>query len=313
VPTAEPVTFRNGDVSLAGTLYLPPGPGPFPAIVAFHAANGGNRDYHAYRHLATALPKAGFAVLLFDRRGSGGSGGDFNTATFDDLAADGIAGVSYLKSRPEIDTARIGVWGISQGGWLAPLAATMSRDIAFVVAVSVPGVSPARQMDYAATHALRATGQPAKVIDQALSVRATVNDYYRGRATRPDTERAVEAIRDERWFDEVYLPGSGNLPADPRHTKWFVEMDYNPLDGLARVRVPMAIFFAQTDRWVPVEESIAAIRQATRSNPTVMIERITGTDHLMETGKPDSGQPTSELYVKRLLAWLKRVVPDKTR
>lgn len=309
VPTSEPVTFRNGEVSLAGTLYLPSGPGPFPAVVAFHAANGGTRDYHAYRHLATALPNAGFAVLLFDRRGSGESGGDFETATFKDLAADGIAGVSYLKSRHEIDPARIGVWGISQGGWLAPLAATMSRDIAFVVAVSGPGVSPAQQMDYGATYALRAAGEPASVIKQALSVRAAVNDYYRGRATRTDAQRAVEAIRHERWFDHVYLPGSGNLPADPRHTKWFVEMDYDPLDSLARVRVPIAFFFAQTDRWVPVEQSIAAIRQATKSNSRVTIDRIAGTGHLMETG--NSGR-TSGQYVKQLLARLKTAAAKTT-
>jgi pimeloyl-ACP methyl ester carboxylesterase len=307
-PTSESVSFRNGEVSLEGTLYLPAEPGPFPSIVAFHAANGGTRDYHAYLHLVTALPKAGFAVLLFDRRGSGASSGDFDTATFMDLAADGIAGVSYLKSRREIDPARIGVFGISQGGWLAPLAATMSPDIAFVVAVSGPGVSPARQMDYGATYALSAAGEAANVIDRALSVRAIVNDYYRGRATRTDTERAVEAIRHERWFDKVYLPSSGNLPVDPKHTKWFVEMDYDPLDAIARVRVPMAIFFAQTDRWVPVEESIVAVRKATQSNSTVMIFRVPGTDHLMETGKPDSGQQTSEQYVKQLLAWLQLVV-----
>jgi uncharacterized protein len=308
IPTSESVTFRNGEVDLAGTLYLPAGPPPFPAIVAFHAANGGKRDYHAYLHLATALPKAGFAVLLFDRRGSGASSGDFDTATFKDLAADGIAGVSYLKSRREIDPARIGAWGISQGGWLAPLAATMSRDIAFVVAVSGPGVSPARQMDYAATYALRASGEPDNVIDQALNVRAVVNDYYRGRATRTDTERAVEAIRHERWFENAYLPSSGNLPIDREHTKWILEMDYEPLDTLHRVRVPMAIFFAQTDRWVPVEESIVAVRKATQSNSTVMIDRVPGTDHLMETGKLDSGRQTSEQYVKQLLAWLQMVV-----
>src|ERR1700674_252315 len=154
---SDPVSFQDGRVTLVGTLYLPAGAGRHPAVVSFHAANGGTREFHAYRHLATALPSAGFAVLLFDRRGSGGSSGDFNAATFEDLAADGIAGVLFLKSRPEIDPARVGVWGVSQGGWLGPLAATMSPDVAFVVSVSGPGVSPARQMDYSAEYALKAS------------------------------------------------------------------------------------------------------------------------------------------------------------
>lgn len=308
---SEPVTFRNGKVSLAGTLYLPPGPGKYPAVVAFHASNAGERDNHGYRHLATALPDAGFAVLLFDRRGSGASSGDFETASFRDLAADGIAGVAYLKSRRDIDSSKIGVWGISQGAWLAPLAAAMSRDIAFVVSVSGSGVSPARQMDYSAAYTLRETGEPAGVVDEALRVRAIVDEYYRGRATRSDAERAVETIRHERWFDDVYLPRSGKLPAEPKRSKWYATMDYDPLATLAQVRVPMAMFFAQTDRWVPVDESIAAIRQATRSNSAVTILRVPGTDHSMETDEPNSEPQTSRKYVEQLVAWLRTVVMPK--
>jgi dienelactone hydrolase len=139
-------------------------------------------------------------------RGSGTSTGDFETASFRDLAADGIAGVQYLARRADIDRGRIGVWGISQGGWLGPLAATMSRDIAFVVAVSASGVSPAEQMDFAAKYTLEQSGQPASVVQQTLAVRGKVNDYYRGRVSKPEAEQAVQAIRSAPWFEQVYLP-----------------------------------------------------------------------------------------------------------
>jgi pimeloyl-ACP methyl ester carboxylesterase len=274
-------------------------------VVVFHAANGATRDFHAYQHLSTALPAAGFAVLTYDRRGSGESSGDFTTAAFEDLASDGIAGIALLKSRQDIDPKRIGVWGISQGGWLGPLAAARSRDVAFVVSVSGPGVSPARQMDYAASNALRAAGQPPEVVERALRVRAAVNEYYRGQATARDARQAVESIRLERWFGQVFLPNSGNLPADPGRTKWRVEMDYEPLDPIARVRVPIAFFFAQDDPWVPVEESIANIRKAVGLNPAATIRRIPGADHLMQTGTPDSGGPISEEYLGQLLEWLR--------
>jgi len=302
----EPVTFNNGAIELAGTLYLPAGRGRHPAVVVFHAANGGTRDFHAYRHLVTALPAAGFAVLIYDRRGSGASGGDYNSATLEDLARDGIAGIKLLESRADIDPARIGVWGMSQGGWLASLAATLSPDVAFVASVSGPGVAPARQMDYAATYALRESGYSADVVKQAMQVRAAVDDYYRGRAVRSDAEQAVERVRQEPWFSEIMLPNSGNLPDDPGRTKWYADMDYDPLAVLRHVRVPIVFFFAEKDRWVPVEESIANIRRAMPANRGTIV-RIRGADHFMETGTPDSGGPTSQRYVSRLMEWLDEV------
>lgn len=307
-PRSEEISFRSGPVLLAGTLHLPAGPGRHPALVALHSASGGTRDFHAYAHLATELPGAGFAVLLFDRRGAGRSGGDAGSATFEDLAADALAAVSFLETRAEIDPARIGVWGVSQGGWLGPLAASHSKDVAFVVSVSGPGVSPARQMAYAAATALQVAHQTPEVVERALAVRSVVDDYYRGRVTREIAEQAVAGIRAEPWFGQVYLPGGGRLPDDPAHTKWFAEMDYDPLRAVERVHVPIAFFFAENDSWVPVEESIAAIQRATRSNPAVEIVRIAGADHLMETGVPDSGGPISATYVDQLLEWLRKTV-----
>jgi hypothetical protein len=304
VQKVEPVSFRNGAVTLAGTLYLPNGSGRHPAVVVFHSASGPTRDYPTYQHLTTALPQAGYAVLLFDRRGSGSSTGDFETASFRELAADGISGVQYLARRADISRSRIGVWGISQGGWLGPLAATMCPSIAFVVAVSASGVSPAEQMDFAAKYTLEQSGQPASVVKQALAVRGKVNDYYRGRLSRAKAEQAVRTISSAQWFEQVYLPRGGDLPEDPAGTKWRLEMDYDPLAELRQVRVPMAFFFGESDRWVPVDESITRIRNATRSNPNVVIRRFAGTDHLMGTGTPDSGGPVSPEYVEELVDWL---------
>jgi uncharacterized protein len=301
---SEEVSFSNGAIRLSGTLYIPTRSGQYPGIVVLHAANGGKRDYHAYQHLTTALPAAGFATLLFDRRGSGASEGDFNTARFDDFATDALAGVAFLKTRQDIDPAQIGLWGVSQGGWLGPLAATMSDEVAFVVSVSGPGVSPARQMDYAAAYALQTSGHSPEVVEQALNVRALVNAYYRSRASKHEVEQAVATIRHESWFGQVYLPGAGNLPADPTHTKWYLEMDYDPLNVIARVRVPIVFFFAETDAWVPIDESIVNIQKVTESHPDVTIQRIPGADHLMETGTPGSAGPISELYLKLLIEWL---------
>jgi dienelactone hydrolase len=303
----DSVVFHHRDVALAGTLYVPAGSGRRPAVVAFHAAGAGRRDDLAYRHLVAALPSAGIAVLLFDRRGSGESGGDFAAAKFEDLARDGIAAIEFLKMRPDIDPARIGVWGVSQGGWLAPLAASLTRDVAFVVAVSGPGVTPKRQMDYAAEYALEAAGAAPEVVTRALHVREVVNDYYRGFRTMSEAQQEIDAIRLEPWFALVMLPNAGVLPVEPKGTKWFAEMDYDPLEVLARVEVPTAFFFAKVDPWVPVEESIAGIRRAMPANPAVTIRRIPHAGHYMETGTGE----TSESYVKQLLQWLRDQVKPR--
>ena len=250
-----------------------------------------------------AFPAHGVAVLLFDRRGSGKSGGDFQTATFGDLASDGIAGLHYLKTRKDIDRRHIGVWGVSQGGWIAPLAAVMSDEIAFVVVVSGPGVSPAEQMSYSAAYSLREAGYSDEIVKEALKLRALVDSYFRGQSRAEEVRPALAKARSQQWFDLAYV--RAELPQNPKTTKWYQEMDFNPLPTLAKLRVPVLFFFGETDRWVPIEESIKKITEATRANPHVNIYRIGGADHLMMTGKPDSGGPVSAEYIKRIAQWIK--------
>src|SRR3546814_18123700 len=96
------------------------------------------RSASLYDHLKTILPALGIAVFTYDRRGSGASGTKNAGGDFTLLADDAIAAARSLKSDPRIDPRRIGTWGLSQGGWISPLAASRSPDIAFVVAVSAP-------------------------------------------------------------------------------------------------------------------------------------------------------------------------------
>src|SRR5262249_49857425 len=138
----EQVNFPSGSLSLAGTLVLPGEPGPYPAVFLFHGSGPQERDLSTARWFAGQ----GVAALAYDKRGVGGSTGDFRTGPFMDLCDDGLAAVAYLKSRKEINVRQVGVWGLSQGGWLGSLAASRSPDIAFVIAVSGPGVSPGEQM-----------------------------------------------------------------------------------------------------------------------------------------------------------------------
>lgn len=144
----EETLVPSQSITLAGMLLKPETNIPSPAMVVVHPASGGKRSDPFYDHLKSELPRHGIALLIFDRRGSGGSGGNFETADFDDLASDVISAVEYLQSRTDIDPMEIGLHGTSQGAWIAPIAAMRKQDIACIVAVSASGVSPANQMNY---------------------------------------------------------------------------------------------------------------------------------------------------------------------
>jgi len=119
-------------VTLAGTLLMPATKGPHPALVLIHGSTPLVRYYFGaapYNYAAN-----GIAVLFYDKRGCGESGGKLSGATIETLAADAVAGVKYLKNRKDINPNQIGVDGHSQGGWVAPTAAVMSKDVAFVMA-----------------------------------------------------------------------------------------------------------------------------------------------------------------------------------
>jgi dienelactone hydrolase len=133
-------TFRNGAVELRGTLMLPAAKGRHPAVVFLHGSGPSTRE--GARAYAEEFACIGVASLFFDKRGSGTSGGSWVTASLDDLAADALAAVEHLKSQEDVDPGRIGFWGVSQAGWVATLAASLSPDVAFMILISGGGASP---------------------------------------------------------------------------------------------------------------------------------------------------------------------------
>lgn len=145
--TATIDTFPSGDVRLAYSLDIPTGTGPFPAVVIGHGS-GLVRRFHHYSEARRFLD-AGFAVLRYDKRGVGDSGGVYEVAgnvpnserVFPILAGDMLAGVEFLETRGEIDRTRIGLFGVSQAGWIIPIAASRSSDVKFMILVVGPTVS----------------------------------------------------------------------------------------------------------------------------------------------------------------------------
>jgi len=276
-------------------LALPAGEPPFPAIVGLHGASDGSKDFFLFRHLAQLLPPHGVAVARFDRRG--------DDVPLDVQVTDTMGIVDELAARPDIDAGRIGLWGFSQGAWVAPLAASRSTKIAFLVLVASTGVSPAEQMLYGTAKHVRMAGFGEDAAQRVVAVRRAVDEHRRGALGRAEAQRAVDGIRREPWFDLAYLP------ADVGELGEWPDMDVDPEAIFANVRVPTLLFYGEDDEWSPIDASIAVWERAAAraGNGDVLAVRLKGTTHFPTMGGAESLDAVSQDYERALVDWLDRV------
>ena len=309
----EAVRFVSGNVALAGTLVLPRGPQRNPAVVLFHGSGPESRNLFMARWFAAQ----GLATLAYDKRGVGESGGNFRTVPFMGLCDDGLAAVEYLKSRKDIDPKHIGVWGLSQGGWLAPLAASRSADVSFVIAVSGPGVSPGEQMLFYYANELRARGVPEEDIREADALRRDVWNYLYSGEGYEEAKNELNQARSRRWYKEVktqqdnlfgslQISEDVNNPGNP-NVNWFrSEMNYDPVPALRALRVPALFVFGDEDRLIPVGKSVAVIRQVLTesSNGDFTIQVFQHADHGMRVVTDGADDNVDPEYLETMRRWL---------
>lgn len=312
------ISFDHAGARLSGTLFLPAGIRSRATIIAIHGAQVPLRSDPLYRHLIQILPRLGMALFLYDRRGSGQStSGGAAPGNFDLLADDAVAAFARLRSEPGVDPAKIGFWGLSQGGWLTILAAKKEPRAAFAVAISAPMAAADVQMNFAVANILRIRGQPQTVIDRAIGARTAVDDYARGRRSRAEAEAAEAAISKEPWYGQLWLKGNIDDP------EWRRQICLDPLAALRGSHVPTLMMFGQADPWVPVGMSLAALKARAGEFPQIEVRVIDGADHAMMLGVPPEKQvdtafaiaaaPNAPAYFAMLGAWLESRMGRTTR
>jgi pimeloyl-ACP methyl ester carboxylesterase len=203
------LAIRDGDVSLSATIAVPRGKGRFPAVVLL-GGSGPQTRWGTLRALADRYAREGVAALVYDKRGCGESTGDWRTASYQDLASDALAGVAALAARSDIDAAHIGVRGHSEGGIVAPVAATLAPGkVAFVVAEDTVAGLPRDQDVYRVQTAL--AGESFAPADKAKAL-----DIYRlfvdvARRARPyaDLEAASRPYLQADWYQWLGIPPRG--------------------------------------------------------------------------------------------------------
>jgi dienelactone hydrolase len=276
--THEDVRFTHGDLVLAGTLIAPRAAGPHPAVVLVHGSGPAARE--AVLPYARFLVRRGLAVLAYDKRGVGGSTGDWDRATFDDLAADVVAAAAWLRTRRDIDPGRIGLLGISQAGWVMPLAAARVRDLAFLISISGPGIAAAETTLDQARNEMTSRGMRPQAVDRVVSLMQRQYDYVR-------TGAGWDAYLAER---SALAARMGPAPPDtfpdvPDHPLWDRIRRlyfYDPAPTLRQLRVPTLALFGALDNNIVAEKNQAAWEAALKAggHPDYTLRVLPGADHL---------------------------------
>jgi len=317
---AQEIQFTNGDARLAGTVYFPANGSRLPAIVALHDASVPLRQAALYRHLAQSLPAMGIAVLIYDRRGTGASSGSLKSIDYETLADDAIAGKNALAKLPQINPEKIGFWGLSQGGWLAVLAAGRSKDAAFAISVSAPLVTPAQQMEFATTNLLTIRGYSSQDVKQMLDTRKAWTGYLRGKVTRAAAVEVLQKAETQPWFALAFMPKASNLTTDPEHNSARKQIDDDPIAAVRQVKVPLLFIYGGSDPWVPVGESVEQLRLLMNRQDNIRYAVVANANHEMMFVEHDTMEfdaktmnaaaPQAPAYFMLMGSWLCRQIAE---
>lgn len=316
---------KKAGVTLAGTLTLPDGAGPFPAVVLVSGSGQQNRDEELMGHkpflvLADHLARNGIAVLRCDDRGTGGSKGDVANATTLDFADDAEAAFDFLRKQKKIDPKRVGIIGHSEGGMIAPIVASRNRKVAFAVLLAGPGTTGADILLQQNERILQLDSIPQPLIDRRLKV---LSALYEAMDTLPPDriqpylidlcdKNTKDLTADERKLaglrrgDAIAMAIQMQLP----WMRTFIKLDNSYY--LRQVRCPILAINGELDSQVLPVVNLGHISEATESRATVMM--FPGLNHLMQhcqTGSVNEYMLIEETMAPEVLDsivdWLKKI------
>jgi pimeloyl-ACP methyl ester carboxylesterase len=312
----EDVIYQNksAGIELGATLTMPQGKGPFPAVVLITGSGPQDRNETILGHrpflvLADYLTRKGIAVLRADDRGVGKSTGDFNLATTADFATDTEAGVAYLKTRPEIDTRKIGLVGHSEGGVIAPMIAARNHDVAFIVMMAGSGVPGDQVIAEQTRLILEANGvnheSAAKQGANQLELLALIKQ-------EKDPSELEKKMREKLsgQVPEAQI-GAAILQVNSPWMRYFVS--YDPAIALSKITCPVLAINGEKDLQVPPQQNLPPIRKslAAAGNKHFEVVELPGLNHLFQTAKTGSpneyaqiSETISPIALEKIAGWI---------
>lgn len=320
---AEEVEFENEveEIVLAGTLTLPKGDGPFPAAVLITGSGPQDRDEMIFEHrpfavLADALTRRGVAVLRFDDRGVGGSTGNLAIATTADLAGDTAAAMDFLKTRAEIDPARIGLIGHSEGGLIAPMIASLRTDVAFAVLIAGPGDDGAKILLDQSALIARAAGAPEDVIEKSRAQQETIFAIVKDDSITRDEAPARMKTALTEGQPPLTEQELAELDAEIAqvNSPWMrFFLTYDPAPTLEALRCPTLALLGEKDLQVPAETNAKSIRSAFQKATAagakdLYVEILPGLNHLFQSCETGAIGEYAEIETTIAPSALERIV-----
>jgi uncharacterized protein len=265
----EEVSFSNAaaNVKLAGTLTIPKGTGPFPAAVLIAGSGPYDRDEALTNHkpflvLADYLTRKGIAVLRYDKRGIGRSTGSVDSATTLDLASDAQAAVAYLKTRKDVDAAKIGLIGHSEGAMIAPYLATHSADIAWLVLLAPPATKGEDTLLNQSEMIGRAGGLSEPQLVASLTFDREAYELVRKEKEPAVLTQKLNALVKETGLDAATPPAALETQLRMLSSPWFrFFLDYDPLPALQALKTPVLVLYGEKDLQVPPKANLPLVKK----------------------------------------------------
>ncbi len=329
---SEDLVFTNkqAGVELAGTLTIPEGQGPFPAVILVTGSGPQNRNEELFNHkpfwvIADFLTRNGIAVLRYDDRGTYKSKGNFKTATTFDFADDAEAGFNYLLSRSEIDHDKVGIAGHSEGGMIAPVIAARNNKVRFIILLAGPGLPGRMVITRQSSLISRSFGMSEGKIDTANAINDKIYDIVEA---EPDSLIAAQKIR--QVLIESVVQASDLTKEDKDKAiknidqtirvvdrKWFrTFLMFDPAIYLSKVQCPVLAIAGSLDIQVSPDENLNAILDVMEKtgNKFYQIKKLPELNHLFQhakTGLPAEYNHIEETFAPEalqiILDWLKRI------
>ena len=331
---SEDVTFQNpkANISLAGTLTLPEKEGVFPVVVLITGSGPQNRDEELVGHkpflvISDYLTKNGIAVLRYDDRGVAESKGDFKTATTADFATDVESAITYLKTRKEINKKQIGLVGHSEGGLIAPMVASKSKDVSFIVLLAGTGIQGDKLLLLQQELIAKANGASESDIKKSIQANANLfkmvlqsNDNQKLKADL--TNKINEIVKNDNSSEiskgmtkDQYIA----LQVDQITSPWMEYfMKYNPVPALEKVKCAVLAVNGEKDLQVPPKENLTAIKNALTKggNKNVNTIEFPNLNHLFQeckTGSPNEYASIEQTFSPRALAEITQWIKSQTK
>jgi hypothetical protein len=282
-PTAQlDLRISTGGIELAGTLTMPTGSGPHPAIVLLHGSGPGTRQ--GLQKFSDQLNAEGFATLAYDKRGSGQSTGSWTTASFDDNVRDAQAAIARLREDPRIDRTRIGVWGVSQAGWFIPALAVRTPGLAFAIVLTGGGATPKEVEMFMHEAALDRANVSGENRAQALRLLSEYFMWLGSGVNRAGVLDLIDRAKPTAWYRAIAIDGV--MPSDANRPSWEWVARYDPMPFIEKMTLPTLVVLGGADQMgsTPIAAERWRSGLARAGNTRARVEVVDGMGHAATIG-----------------------------